>query len=684
MAAAAVYAAGIFNDLQQTGFNAPNSQSRFVDNIVTNDFGGNLNSLVVLFSSPKLKYTDPLYRRTVQSVVAKIARLKDVSGTSTFYSTGGRQFVSNNPHYTYALIGLRGNANQQASEVAAIRPMLKNDTLRITLGGTAAADSELTGYIQQDLATAAKISFPLTAILLVVIFGSLAAAALPLALGLYGIIGALFIARLVTIAMPVSVYVLDIVSLLGLGLGIDYSLFIVNRFREELKRQTGEEEALCRTMATAGKTVIFSGLTVMIAVAGLIIFPLDYLRSMGVGGAASVMIAVVGSLLFLPALLAVMGNNVNALKVSSLLPKKLRLQDESNPVWARIAAAVIRYPIITIIATLSVLLLAGTPILNAHYSISDYKVLPKSAPARIVAGTLTNQFKYGNQSPIDVLVPLSQIKRTSNIRAYVSRLVSLPDITGLESYSERNGFLLLRLLPDSGSSTVVNENTVRQIRKLTVDGIHGLVGGESADLVDFIDLITHYAIYAVIVVFVAMLVLFYLLLGSIVIPLKTIILTALSLSAAFGFLVWVFQEGHLDYLIGITPLNGLDASQLVIIFALGFGLSMDYAAFLFSRIKENFVEHADMSKAIIWGVQQTGRIITSAALLLIAVVSAFAVGRVVSMKEVAIGLIVAITIDVFIVRLLLVPASMKLLGKYNWWLPKPLKFFHERFSLKER
>ncbi len=682
MAAGSVYAVGIFNSLQQGGFSAPASQSHAVDNIVKNDFGGNKNSLVLLFSSNKLDYSQKAYRFEAETVIGNIASLPIVNSTSSYYSTGSKQFISNNKHLTYALVGLKGNSNQQANEVSQIQPWLQNNVLKVRIGGVAAANNELTSYIQQDLITAEKYSFPITAILLVIIFGSLTAAALPFALGLYGIIGALVISRLVTIAMPMSVYVIDIVSLLGLGLGIDYSLFIVNRYREELRNYPGDEsKALCKTVSTAGKTVIYSGLTVMIAVAGLIIFPIEYIRSIGVGGAAAVLIAVVGSLLFLPAILALLGDKVNSLKISSLVPSRFKLKDNNSGIWERIAHTVLRFPLLTIIGTLALLLIAGSPFLNVNFSSSTYNVLPKNAPARVVAQTLTSKFTYGNQSPINVIVPISKIRSRSDIAGYVNKLTSLKGVSRLEHYQESSGYLLLSILPNQNNTPAVNQALVSSIRALSVNGIKGMVGGQVADLLDLINLIKQYGIYAGVLVAVAMMVLFFLLLGSIVIPLKTIILTTLSLSSAFGVLVWVFQEGHFTGLLGFTKLSGIDASQLVIIFALAFGLSMDYAAFLFSRIKENFAEHADMSRAIIWGVQKTGRIITSAAILLLVVIGSFAVGRVVSMKEVAIGLIVAVVVDVFVVRLLLVPASMKMMGKYNWWLPRPLKKIHEKVKL---
>lgn len=685
MGASAIYAVGIFSSLSSSGFVAPNSQSRYVDSIVKNDFGGNKSSLVLLFSSKTLKFDNPKYEQAAETVIKKVADLQVVNSTSSYYSTGSPIFISKNPHLTFAFVGLKGNGNQQAVEMSKVLPQLKSPTLKVLAGGTAASDAELSSTVQKDLEMAEKLSIPITAILLVIIFGSITAASLPLALGLYGIIGAFFISRLVTLAMPMSVYVIDIVSLLGLGLGIDYSLFIVNRYREELNKDPNNEiEVLARTVSTAGKTVIFSGLTVMIALAGLIIFPIDYIRSMGIGGAAAVLIAVVGSLLFLPAILALLGNNVNSLRVSSVVPLKWRNKIKAKRnVWEHTAKLVMRYPLLTVIITLGVLIVIGFPFLQVHFVQGSYNVLPKQSSARVVASTLNSKFKYGNQSPLYVLIPRAEIKNTSSIKTYVNKITSFSDVSGLEQYKVNSKFLLLMILPKNSTYSKQNSNLVRKIRTTSVYGIKGLVGGDTADLLDLLGLISHYGVYAIIVVALSMLILFYLLLGSLVIPIKTIVLTTLSLSAAFGVLVLIFQEGQLNGVLGISSLGGLDASQLVIIFSLAFGLSMDYAAFLFSRIREYFDEYADMSLAIVWGVMRTGRIITSAAILLLAVIASFSVGSVISMKEVSFGLIVAIVVDVFVVRLLLVPASMKLLGKYNWWLPKPLKTLSQRIHIYE-
>ena len=666
MAGGLIYAIGIFNNLHQSSFVAPQSQSRIVDHIVNKDFGLNNASLILLFSSSRFTYNEAPYLHAVEKVLHNVGNLNFVGGVDSFYSTHSQIYVSRNRHLTYARVELKGDSNQQANDVARVLPLLNSPNINVKTGGSAAANYELTGYVQSDLSVAEKFSLPITAVLLIFIFGSVTAASLPLALGVYGIIGALFISRLVSLIMPMSVYVLDIVSLLGLGLGIDYSLFIVNRYREELKNNPDDEEmALCKTISTAGKTVIFSGLTVMIAVAGLIIFPINYIRSMGVGGAAAVLIAVIGSLLFLPSILAILGTKVDSLKVHSLIPKKYHIKKTREGMWAYTTKMVLKRPLVTIVLTLALLLLAGSPFLRINFASSNYSVLPVNSQARTVSATLKKDFTYISTSPIYVVIPEKQLRSDANLKAYISRLSSSPYVKSLNQYQQNKNYLLLVVTPKSSAMSRQSQALVSNIRKIKVDGIKGMVGGDAADMLDLMSLIEHYGIYAAILVVAAMLVLFYILLGSIVIPIKTIILTTLSLASAFGVLVWIFQQGNLDSLLGITRLDGIDASQLVIIFALAFGLSMDYATFLFSRIREHFSQHADMTKAIVWGVQRTGRIITSAAILLVVVIGSFAAGRVVSVKEVAIGLMVAVLTDVFIVRLLLVPASMKLLGKYN-------------------
>lgn len=718
MAAAGYYASGVYGSLSQSGFSVPDSQSARVSQLVSNHFGGNRNSLVLLFSSQHQRVTDAAYRQEVQTVLQRLAGQAAVTDITSYHSTGDKQFISRDGRQTYALVGLRGSDDQQAAMVGQLQHLLQPGALRVQLGGSAAVNAESTTYVRQDLERAELYTFPITALLLVVIFGSLAAASLPLAVGVYGVIGALTITRLVAIATPMSVYVLNLIMLLGVGLAIDYSLFIVSRFREEMRRHDHDpERATIRTLNTAGRTVLFSALTVLIALAGLIVFPIGYLRSMGIGGAAAVLVALAGALLFLPAIMAVLGPKVDALHITGLLSHRARSRLNTEGAWARLSHAVMRRPYVTIVLTLTVLILAGLPFLNIHFANPDFTVLPPSSSARQVGERLRRDFSGGDQTPIQLVLKMSGAPTTpdnlSAAYAYVQQLRALKGVAGIDSLVNLPGvqgesaylqlyarppnavaqaavrqyidgpYELININPGTATYDSATKRLVQEVRAVPYHGFDRQVGGQTAELVDLLATVRHYGVYAVIIVLGAILVLFFLMLGSIVIPLKTIVLNILSLSAAFGALVWIFQEGHLAGWLGVTPESGIDATQPVIIFALAFGLSMDYAIFLFSRVKEHFDEQADIEKAIAWGVQKTAQPITSAAVLLLVVIAAFATGRIVVMKEVAYGLIVAVLVDVFIVRLLLVPASMRLLGKHNWWAPGLLKALHAKLGIKE-
>lgn len=677
-----LYAGGVYGSLTQGGFDVPGSQSRRADTVVNTHFGGNRNSLVILCSSPHLTVDDPTYAEAVRRLSARLTQSPDVISLASFYATGETRFISRDRHQTYLLIGLKGDDSQQAAIARRLRQTASAPPLRLQFGGDTAVNAEATDYIKQDLTRAERVALPLTALLLLIIFGSLAAAALPLAIGVYGVIGALVITRLVAFAMPMSVYVLNLISLLGVGLAIDYSLFMVSRFREELHDRTDDpRQALMQTMSTAGRTVIFSALTVLVALTGLIIFPLNFLRSMGVGGAAAVLVALTGTLLFLPALLAVLGPKVDALRVTSPFTHWQKKRTRGSGNWAQLAKWVMRWPRLTVVLALALLLFAGAPFLSIHFTNPDFRILPVGSQSRAVGEALERNFAGAGQAPIQVVVRLPQAPGA--LKTYEQRLAALPGVAGTSPPVTQDGYVLINLIPKDDTYAVATKQLVMQVRHVPADGMDVAVGGQTADLVDLEALIRHDGVYALIVIFGAMLVLFFLMLGSLVIPLKTIVLTTLSLSAAFGMLVWVFQQGHLAAWLGIAPEEGIDATQPVIIFALAFGLSMDYAVFLFSRVKEHFDEEADIRRAVAWGIQRTGGIITSAALLLMVVIGAFATGRIVIMKEVGIGLLVAVAVDVFIVRLLLVPSSMVLLGRHNWWAPKPLKKLQAKIGFRE-
>lgn len=681
MGAAGWYGSGVFASLSSGGFTDPGAESSRAAAQVQEHFGGSRQSLYVLLSSPTLKVRDPAFRQRAQAVLASIQHHPGVASVQSFYSSGLPQLLSRDGHATYALVGLGGDDDQQASTAGQLSRDIPSRGLTVRYGGQAAIDAQTNGLVKTDLQRAELITFPATAVLLVIIFRSLIAAILPLLIGVYGVLGAFVITRLITYATPISDYAINIITLLGLGLAIDYSLLIVGRFRDELAGGRTPHEALLVTQATAGKTVMFSAVTVMGSLAGLAVFPIGFLRSMGIGGAAAVLVAALGATFLLPPLLAVLGHRINWLSWGRLLPQSWRRDRRGG--WSRIVRWVTRRPAVVMLGTLAVLLAAGSPLLHLHVASPDFRALPATSQGREVAEALLNDFPHGAGNQIDIAVQSPTEITPTQIEAYADLLQRIPHAGQAAVQAQgHNGLITLSndLTPDS----LASRQLIRQIRTVPPpQGWQREVGGTSAALEDLITGIVRYLPFAAVVVFGVVLVLFFLLLGSIVIPLKTLAINALSIIAVFGTLVWIFQEGNLSSLLGFTPLGGLDPTQPILVFALAFGLSMDYAIFLLSRIKEHFDTHADTPEAIAWGVQMTGGIITSAALLLLVVIAAFAAGQVAVMKEVGIGLIIAVLLDVIIVRLLLVPATMRLFGRFNWWAPPFLKRLHARWGIKE-
>ncbi len=632
--------------------------------------------------------------------------------------------MSHDQSKTFATINLKGDRNEQTKIFPAIRDELQNQSLDIKVGGQAATSAAFTKIIESDLKLAEAISFSILGVLLLLVFRGVVAALLPLLVGGFAILGAFLVTRILVNFTDISQFAINVIIFLGLGLAIDYSLFIVSRFREELRASGNVEKAISTTMATAGRTVIFSGITVMISLLALLVFPLGFLKSMGLGGAAAVLVAMLGALILLPAILSRLGTRIYALSFGSVRAERKAIHagkfgaSERRSVWYRLSRLVMRHPIVVIAATLIPLILAGAPFLHAELQTPDFRSLPKNNEVRLVTESLKNDFP-GKPSPIQVVVTsnssITSPKTINELHAYIKKIESLPRVAGTESLLSAvpglnaAGYkqLLAQNTPDSaklkqqfmsadGKVSYVNvyykdgmfdrktRALVDDIRHLsTSTSLSSHVGGNTAELVDLLAALRTGVPYALALIIVTLFVLLFLMLGSVIIPLKAILLNILSLAASFGAIVWIFQDGHFENILGFESVGAIDANQPILIFAIAFGLSMDYAVFLLSRIKEQYDKIKDTEEAVAEGVQKTGSIITSAALLLIVVVGAFGTSQIPLMKQLAVGLVLAIAIDAVIIRMLLVPASMKLLGRYNWWAPKPLKRLHERLGLSE-
>ena len=547
--------------------------------------------------------------------------------------------------------------------------------------------SAINKEVKSDIGRAEAISLPVLLVLLLVIFGSLAAASLPLAIGGIGILGSFAALRLLTLVTGVSIYSINITTILGLGLAIDYGLFMVSRFREELHRQPTTEDAVAATVATAGRTIAVSGVTVAVALAGLMLFPETFLRSMGYGGVATVLVDMLAALTVLPALLAVLGPRVNALRVRRAAARPAR--GEQSGAWYRLASSVMRRPAVYAVVIVVALLALAAPFRHITWGGTDARSLPAGAPARVVAEALNQDFPGNPASPIEVLTrldgPVTAPAQRAALAAYQQRLAHVPGVSAAQITGLRGDTARLDLRYAADPSSVTARQLVTAVRAVPAPaGSHVYVGGVTAQLVDELASLGHTLPWMALVICLATFVLLFLAFGSVVLPVKAILMNALSLSATFGVIVWIFQEGHLSGLLQFTPTGSIDPAMPILLLAIVFGLSMDYEVFLLSRIRERYDVTGDNAGAIASGLQRTGGLITSLALMLVIVVGAFSASGITFIKLLGVGMIVALIVDATIVRVLLVPATMRLLGRANWWAPGPLGRVYRRYGIREQ
>jgi RND superfamily putative drug exporter len=589
--------------------------------------------------------------------------------------------------------------------------------LEVQLAGGPAFYGDVQAVSESDLRRSEVVSLPLAAIALLLVFGSVVAAAVPLIVGGSAVVVALAVIFLVASLTPMSIFVLNLATLLGLGLGVDYSLLMTSRFREEMAAaRPGEPDrdrvaaAVEATMATAGRAVFFSGLTVLLGLAGLVLFEFMILRSVGIAGAVVVFLAVISALTLLPAVLAIVGVRIDALAVRRVVPR-----DDPNGPWARLARRVMRHPVAVLLPTLAVLLVLGSPFLHVRFNAPDSTILPASVPSRAAFDRLANAFGEGEFAPIAIAIrtegPATAPANVAALYDYSRRLAADPRVRRLDSlvdvdprltldqyellYADPNGprdrFVATALTATThGNLTAFTLTTPYgpnrdEGRSLVADlrnpasplappaGMTVLVGGGAADVADVVARVAaDFPRTALFIVVSTYLVLF-MLLRSVVLPAKALVMNTLSIVASFGALVWIFQDGNLSALLGFQPLGFVETTQPVILFCVLFGLSMDYEVFLLTRMKEQWDRTGDNQEAVARGLERSGRIVTSAALIVVVVAGSFAFADIVLIKALGIGMALAVALDATVVRALLVPATMRLLGHWNWWLPSGLR-----------
>jgi putative drug exporter of the RND superfamily len=718
VALAGALGTGVVDQLKTGGFEDPRAESTQAAAALRDTFHTGDPNLVLLVSARQGTVDDAAVAAEGMALTRRLAAERDVSEVRSYWSGRAAPLRSRDGRQALVLARITTGDEELAARADQLATTFDRDTaaVRVQLGGAGRFNAEAEDQVARDLARAEGIAVPITLLLLVVVFSSAVAGALPLAVGGFAIVGTLLVLRLLAGLTDVSIYSLNLTTALGLGLAIDYSLFIVSRYREELRAGREPDEALVVTMQTAGRTVLFSAATVAVALLALLVFPLYFLRSFGYAGIAVVALAAAGAVLVLPALLAVLGRRVNALRLP--LGRRGRAgavaagtvaagagpagpDPAASGAWHRIAMTVMRRPIPIGLAVVAVLLLLGGPFLGVRFGLPDDRVLPTSAVSRQVADAIRANFTARDSGTLAVVTarsgaPATHAAETDRYATALSKLGGVARVDALtgtyvdgrrlpgqqaQRFAAADG-TWLAVVPSVEPYSGAGEDLVARVRALPAP-YPVQVAGPSAQLVDTkAALLGHLPLAAGIIAAVTFVLLF-LMTGSVVVPLKALVLNLLSLSAVYGAMVFIFQDGHLADLFGFTATGTIDTSMPVLLFCIAFGLSMDYEVFLLSRIKEEHDRGADTVTAVATGLERSGRIVTTLAALLAIIFIAFATSEVTFLKLFGFGTALAIVVDATLIRALLVPAFMRLAGAANWWAPRPLRWLHERIGLRE-
>ena len=627
--------------------------------------------------------TTPAGADRIKEVTALVNADEDVAQVNGFAETGSRAFISEDGDATYLAVSLMPTGDKELQDASErIREELSGEE-GVSVGGFALANEQVNQQVEEDLKMAELLAFPLLFLLSLLFFRSLVAALLPLMVGGLSIVGTFLALSIAAELGSISIFALNLTTGLGLGLAIDYSLFVVSRYREEIAKHGPGLQAMKTTMATAGRTVLFSSLTVAAALASLLVFPQRFLYSMGLGGAIVALLAALISLTVLPAVLALLGNRVN-----SLSPKFLqrRADADARPAeegfWYRLSRFVMRRPGPIAVVSATFLIVLTIPFLGIKFTSPDAQILPEERSARQVDNVLRADFPPNRDTPIrvvlastqpdDVQAMVGKVSKTEGVVA-VNRPIQLDDQTTVIEAVSATPFI-----------EDASRDTVRAVREISApSGAEVLVTGATADFLDFQSSLEEHLPLAVMIIVISTLIVLFLMTGSVVLPVKQLIMNLLNIGAVLGILVLIFQDGRFEGLLDYRSQGALEQTMPILLFAVAFGLSTDYGVFLLSRIKEARDAGASDSECIAIGLERTGRIVTAAALLFAIAIGAFATSEIIFIKQNGIGTALAVLIDATIIRALLVPSLMELLGHWNWWAPKPLRRLHNRFGLSE-
>jgi RND superfamily putative drug exporter len=667
----------VFPKLSSGGYSNPNSASAKADAYVTNTFHIKDPAISIVVDTKGRQLSDPTVISDEAALEKTLATLSTVTKTVSYWSAGGApSLASTDKHAGYLLIYTSAVDPTTSTDLAAAIQKQYDGTyksLRLYVGGGSTIYNAIGSKIKNDLAIAEGISIPLTFLLLIFIFGGLVSSAMPLVVGVSAILGTFFILYLISLFTGVSIFALNLTTGMGLGLGIDYSLLIVNRFREELHAGNSVEESIVRTVATAGRTVFFSGVTVFLTLASLLFFPLMFLRSFGYAGVAVVAMAVLGAIIPLPAILAILG-----VRIDSMVVRKSAITPKSDGRWAATARFVMKRPVAIVIACLVVLGVFAVPLKDIAFSQVDSRALPATNKAAIADAQSLSRFSSQEAAPIHIIIP-GAAAHASQIAPYRVALTKVTDVVAVSAPTTMNDVVNIDVYESIGARSNQAQSMINQLRAIPAP-TGTLIGGAAADYTDTQAGIAHTLPLAFGWIAFTILILLFLFTGSIILPIKAVLLNVISLSASLGLVTWIFIDGHATWLVGkFTNVGSLDTGMVILTGVVTFALSMDYEVFLLSRIKEEHESGHSNIEAVATGLQRSARIITAAALLLAVVFATFITSGVTNIKILGLGVAFAVLIDATIVRALLVPALMRLFGEFNWWAPKALK----RFSIKD-
>lgn len=705
LALAGLYGASVEEHLPAGGLEVPGSESDRAASEAAHRFGVGAADVLVLFRNPEGEVRDAIFGSQVFDALAPVLDDPGVVGATTVYETDQDALVSRDGRETLVILALAGSSAEKLATYKRIEPLLHDvePEIEVDVGGLLAFTVVVQAAAREDAAKAELFALPIAALLLLAFFRSAVAAVLPVILGSVALAGAAALVRFAANFTEISIFAMSIGAFLGLGLSIDYALLLVQRFREEIGRGRPREEAVAVTLDTAGRAVFVSALAVMVSLGALIPVPLPILRSVSVGGVLVVASALLAALFVLPALLAWLGPGVDRVRIGGPIDALA-----PSAFWYRVGGVSMRHPWLAAAVCVVLLVAVATPFLRMKPVMPDSRALARESEARRVDEALGDpaRFDPGGAAAIPVIVttprdPLAP-ESLRELRGYADRLVALPGVRGVRSAfdaldpdtldakaleaaaaSEPTATKLRRMADERGALLIVEHGSawrsdpsaelVRAVRAVPTGMLSVLVGGPTAQMVDTLDALGRFGPIAAGLVagfnFLILLASF----RSIAVPLKALAMNALSLGASYGLLVWIFQDGHFSGPLGFDPLDGIDPTIPLVMFAVVFGLSMDYEVFLLSRIREEWLRTRDNRASVLEGVARTGRTITSAALVLLVVVGAFAAGDLVYVKQIGVGIAAAIALDVTIVRALLVPAAMQLLGDWNWWAPRWLR-----------